>query len=56
MFKRAVLVLSLLSAAAWLTAERGIILQCSPPKYLWDPLVQGHCINFDHLFPGLRAR
>lgn len=49
-FKRAVLAIGLLTAATWLTAELGIILQCTPQKFLWDKLIQGHCMNFDVFF------
>lgn len=50
LFKRAVLVVGLVTAATFLTGELGITLQCTPVQFLWDPLLQGHCINFDVFF------
>ena len=31
----------------WLTSKLGICLQCFPLKSVWDPLVIGHCMDFN---------
>lgn len=46
-FQRAALILIVFTALSWLTQMLGVVLQCVPLRAVWDPLVAGHCMNFN---------